>query len=230
MSAAVSNPPPSAHRVVEVEPRRRGRPLSEVVRKNVLRAAIALLEERGFKSLTIEAIAERAGASKVTLYRRWPNKAAIVMEAFLEDVSPRAPFRHTGSALEDLRAQMIAFVKLLRGPHGRWIAGLIAEGVLDDEVNEALRTRWLTHRRAEGVKVVRRAIDLGELPDDTDPELVLDALYGPLYFRLLLGHQTLDARFATSVWESVTRGLRARTSCDQKSGRSSEPRRARDAK
>jgi AcrR family transcriptional regulator len=208
VSAAISEAPARAR--VDVEPRRRGRPLSETVRKNVLRAAIELLEERGFKSLTVESIAERAGASKVTLYRRWPNKAAIVMEAFLADVAPRVPFRHTGSALEDLRAQMIAFVKLLRGPHGRWIAGLIAEGVLDEEVNEALHTRWLVHRRAEGVKVVRRAIDRRELPEGTDPELVLDALYGPIYFRLLLGHAAIDARFAVSVWESVTRGLRAR--------------------
>jgi AcrR family transcriptional regulator len=218
VSAAVSTPAPAASRanVVDVEPRRRGRPLSEIVRKNVLRAAIELLEERDFKSLTIEAIAERAGASKVTLYRRWPNKAAIVMEAFLADVAPRVPFRHSGSALEDLRTQMIMLVRLLRGPRGRWIAGLIAEGVLDAEVNEALRTRWLVHRRAEGLKVVQRAIEQGELAPDVDPDVVLDALYGPIYFRLLLGHRPIDARFATSVWETATRGFRVR-----------EPKRAR---
>jgi len=211
VSAAVSNAPPSARRVVEAEPRRRGRPLSEVVRKKVLRAAIELLEERGFKALTIESIAERAGAGKVTLYRRWPNKAAIVMEAFLADVAPRVPFPHTDSALDDLRTAMMAFVKLVRGPHGRWMAGLVAEGVLDEGVNEALRTRWHAHRRAEGIKVVRRAIANGELPPETDPGLVLDALYGPILFRLLIGHAPIDLRFATSLWETVTRGLGART-------------------
>ena len=143
------------------------------------------------------------------------------MEAFLVDVSPRVPFKHTGSPLDDLRTQMIAFVRLLRGPHGRWIAGLIAEGVLDEEVNEALRTRWLVHRRAEGLRVVRRAIELGELPPHTDPELALDALYGPIYFRLMLGHRPIDARFAVSVWTSVTRGLR----CEPAAG--AKPRRAR---
>jgi AcrR family transcriptional regulator len=188
----------------------RGRPRSEAVRQNVLRAASELLEKKGFKALTIEAIAERAGASKVTLYRWWPGKAAIVMDAFLASISPKVPFRRTGSAIEDLRQQMLAYVRLLSGRTGAVLAGLVAEGVLDAEVGEALRTRWIAARRVEGMKVIERGVAAGEIRTDVDGAAILDALYGPLYFRLLIAHDPLDEAFVESLWTLIGEGLRPR--------------------
>ncbi len=186
---------------------RRGRPRSEEVRARIFQATIELLEERGFKELTIEAIAERAGASKVTLYRWWPGKAALATDAFLGVAGPLAPFGHTDSALVDLREQMVSQMRVLAGRWGKIIAGLIAESVFDPEVREAMRTRWLEPRRAEGRKVVERALVDGELRAGTDPEVVLDALYAPLYWRLLLGHAPLHAAFARQVWSAALLGI-----------------------
>ncbi len=188
---------------------KRGRPRSEAVQENVLRAANQLLDERGFKAMTIEAIAERAGASKVTLYRWWPNKAAIVMEAFLAAYPPSVPHHRSGSAIDGLREQMVAFVTALTGRPGVLLAGLAAEGVLDAEVGDAFRTRWVLPRRVEAAKVLQHGIDAGELRGDLDIELALDALYGPMYYRLLIKHAPLTRAFALALWESVTRGIAA---------------------
>jgi AcrR family transcriptional regulator len=186
---------------------RRGRPRSEEVQSRILRAAIDLLEERGFRELTIEAIAERAGASKVTLYRWWPGKAALATDAFLGLVAPLTPFGHTESALVDLREQMISQVRVLSGRWGEIIAGLIAEAVIDEEVREAMRTRWLEPRRREARKVVERGLVSGEIRAGADPEVVLDALYAPLYWRLLLGHGPLHEGFARQVWATALFGF-----------------------
>jgi AcrR family transcriptional regulator len=190
---------------------RRGRPRSEAVRRKVLQAAVDILESRGFKATTIEAIAERAGASKVTLYRWWPGKAAIATDALLEVMSPAAPFPHTDAPLADLREQMISLVRMLTGRWGAIIAGLVAEGVFDDDVRATMIARWLEPRRAEGRRVIARGQALGEIRADLDAGLVLDALYGPIYLRVLFGHEPLTPDFAARVWDAAVAGLTPRS-------------------
>ena len=77
-------------------PRAPGRPRSERARRAILQAANELLEGGGLVAVTVEAIAERAGVSKATVYRWWPNRAAVVMDGFLSTVSSQVPFPHTG--------------------------------------------------------------------------------------------------------------------------------------
>ena len=202
--------------VVVSKPRGRGRPRSEAVRQNVLHAASSLLDERGFRAMTIEGIAERAGASKVTLYRWWPNKAAIVMDAFLAAVSPKITFHRTNSAINDLREQMISFAVLLRDRQGLTIANLLGEGVHDRELSEAFRDRWLMPRRADALRVLARAVEAGDVRRDIDPHIVLDALYSPFYYRLLIKHGPLSDEFVEETWRTVMRGVvtpEARTRC-----------------
>ncbi len=185
---------------------RRGRPRSERVKHKVLEAAAELLEKRGFKGLTIEAVAERAGASKVTIYRWWPGKAALATDAFLAVLAPLAPFPESRSPLEDLREHIFGLVSVLTGRWGPVTASLIAEGVSDPEVRAAMLARWIEPRRVQARKVVARAIEAGEMHPEVDPEVVLDSLYGPLYLRLLFGHEPLDAAFATQMWKNALAG------------------------
>jgi AcrR family transcriptional regulator len=177
------------------------------VRQAVLEAANALLSERGFKATSLEAIAERAGASKVTLYRWWPNKAAVVMEAFMLAMREAMPYRETASPLSDLREHLIAFCRVLSAKPGAILASLVAEGVFDEELNQALRTRWIAPRRAEASHHLQRAIDAGEMRGDIDLETVLDALYGPLYHRLIVRRAPMTAAFAKDLWRVVSEGL-----------------------
>jgi AcrR family transcriptional regulator len=195
-------------------PRCVGRPRSEACRQRILLATRELLAERGLQNLTIEAIADRAGASKVTVYRWWTHKAAIVLEAMLADTSPRMPYRKSSSPLESLCDQMRSFARFLNGRFGQSLALVIAEGVLDEEVGDAYREHWVKPRRDDARNLLRRAVEVGELPEDVDLEIVLDGLFGPLYHRFLTRHAPLSAAYAESVFRAVMAGVaspRART-------------------
>jgi AcrR family transcriptional regulator len=184
-----------------------GRPRSEASRQRILAAARELLEQRGLRAMTICAIAERAGTSKVTVYRWWSHKAAIVLEAMLSEVSPEMPYKESASPLESLRDQMKSFSSFLNGPNGRLLQSVVAEGVLDAEVGHAYRQHWVKPRRDDARKLLLRAVEAGELGAGTDLEVVLDALFGPLYYRFLIQHARLDAAFAESIFESVMGGV-----------------------
>lgn len=193
-----------------------GRPRSEASRRRILSAARELAEERGLRAMTICAIAERAETSKVTVYRWWPHKAAVVLEAILEEVSPRIPYEDSGSPLESLRDQMRRFAVFLSTRHGRILRSVLAEGVLDAEVGAAYRKHWVKPRREDARALLQRAVDAGEIDAGTDLDVVLDALFGPLYLRFLIEHMPLDADFADATFASVMGGVasahaRART-------------------
>src|SRR5579875_539326 len=170
--------------------RGRGRPRDAAARKRILQAALELLESHAFSEITTEAIAERAGASKATIYRWWPNKAAVLIEALREAVAQELPFPDTGDVRQDIRVQLENFVKLLTGRRGRIFKAFIAAAQSDPEVAIAFRSVWMQPRRAATKAVLQRHQESGRLPADLDLDLVLDLLYGPLYFRLLVGHGT----------------------------------------
>jgi len=187
----------------------RGRPRSERARRAILKAAGELLERDGFTAVTMERIAERAGVSKATIYRWWPNKAAVMTDSFLELVVPDTSPLDTGSAREDLRLRLRGLAHMLAGRSGRFVAALIAESQTDSEVAEALRTHWISVRRRETRPLLRRGIERGELRSDLDLEVAIDALYGPVYWRMLTGYAPLSDDFVDRLVDHVMVGLRA---------------------
>lgn len=189
------------------EAKQPGRPRCPLTHQNILKAARELVNEIGFGSLTIEGIAARAGVGKTTIYRRWPNKASIVLDAFFEEDSPQIAFPNTGNVREDIRRQMRKLIKELNGPLGCKISMLLANGQFDEEMAEAFRARWIEPRRAEAREVIKRGIERGEIRRDVNPEVLLDALYGPIYFRLLGEHEPLTPAFADELAELILSGL-----------------------
>jgi AcrR family transcriptional regulator len=157
--------------------------------------------------MTIEAIAERAKTSKVTVYRWWSHKAAIVLDAMLADVSPIMPYRDSSSPLEALRDQMKSFTRFARSRKARLLVAVLAEGVLDPEVGHAFREHWVRPRRDDARKLIGRAVEAGEIRADLDLEVVLDVLFGPLYYRSLVNHAPLDLAFGERVFDAVIRGM-----------------------
>jgi AcrR family transcriptional regulator len=193
----------------DLEARPPGRPRSERARRAILQAANELLEGEGFAAVTVEAIAERAGVSKATVYRWWPNKAAVMMDGFLSTVSSEVPFPHTGHAREDIRIHMRRLTEAFGGRIGRTVAALIAEGQANPELAEALRSRWLSVRRAEAREILELGIERGELREDLDLEVAVDVLYGPIYYRMLVGHALLGEDFADALADHIFAGLGA---------------------
>jgi AcrR family transcriptional regulator len=183
-----------------------GRPRSEEARRAILRSTLKLLQHIGFPDLTIEAIASEAGVGKATVYRWWPNKAALVVDAFASSTAHKLHFPDTGSVYQDMSLQMKQVIAIFRSRRGRIVAALLGGGQSDPELLEAFRDRFLWPRRREAYKTLRRAIERGELPSKLDLDLVLDILYGSIYMRFLIRHDELSEDYVEQVCRIVLSG------------------------
>src|SRR5271166_6388935 len=183
-----------------------GRPRSEHSRLAILRSTLHLLQRTSFPELTIEAIAADAGVGKTTVYRWWPNKGALVVDAFASLTENKLHFPDTGSVYRDMSLQMNQFLEILRTRRGRMVASLLGAGQSDPELLEAFRERFLRPRRQEAYKTLRRGIERGELPGNLDLDLVLDTLYGAIYMRFLIRHDELSESYVYQVCRLVLDG------------------------
>jgi AcrR family transcriptional regulator len=188
---------------------RRGRARSEKTRQAILEAASDLLLEHGLSSISMDAVADRAGASKATIYRWWPSKELLALDALFSEWETGQPeTRDTGSLAGDLLALTRPWMhRLAAKPYGRVIAALLTRSQSDPEFAEAYRARFVQPRRDEGRLVFVRAIERHEIPADTDIEAAVDLLYGPFYHRLLHGHAALTDRFARTIVAYVVAGV-----------------------
>jgi AcrR family transcriptional regulator len=187
-----------------------GRPRSEHARQAILRSTLKMLQEYGFANFTIEEVADRASVGKATVYRWWPNKGALIADAFASSVTPGLHFPDTGSVGKDVSQQMRQLVKVFNGPQGRMVSAILGAGQSDPELIEAFRERFLMPRRREAYAILRRGIVRGELRRDIDPDLLLDSLYGPIYMRFLIRHDRLTPEFTDRLCALVLAGARPR--------------------
>jgi AcrR family transcriptional regulator len=190
-----------------LSPRGRGRPRDEVARTRILSAALEVLQEVGYSGATTDAIAERAGASKATIYRWWGNKTAVVIEALRKQVAREAPFPDTGDLGTDIHQQLQNFVHFLEGWRGRVFKAFLAAAQSDCAFADSFRADWILPRRAEAKEIFERHQAQGRLHKDMDLDILLDSMYGPIYFRLLAGHAPLDADFARAIGDMTMRSL-----------------------
>ena len=186
--------------------KRPGRPRSEATRRAILTAAIDELTERGYAQLSVEGIAARAGAGKQTIYRWWPSKADVVLDALLDAAASTIAVPDEGSLQADLDAFLVATFRQ-RGQRPV-LVGLMAEALLDPVFAVQFRDRFLMGRRDVLRAVLDRAADRGEIAADVDPEMVLDIVFGVLWYRLLLDHAPLDEAAGQHLAALVTRAAR----------------------
>ena len=190
--------------------RRPGRPRSERARRAILQAAADLLLDEGTAQVSMDAVAERAGVSKATIYRWWPSKERLALDALLEWAATGGSPRDTGSLRGDLLALVRPWVReIRRRPFARVIAALVTAAQSDPAFAEEYRRHFVEQRRAPMRAAFERAIARGEAPADLDVEVALDLIYGPIYHRLLHGHAALTDRFATSAIDLALAGILA---------------------
>ena len=186
----------------------RGRRRSERSHRAILAATQELLLERGYADVTIEGIAARAGVGKQTIYRWWPSRAALVLEAYLagqEAVQPPAEGR---SVREDVRALLEWLIAVLAEPTGGpVVAGLVSDIQRDPLLAEGFRRDVVPARREGMLAALERARERGEIREDADLELAVDALHGAVFYRLLLSGAPLDATFADRLADQMLAGL-----------------------
>ncbi len=184
----------------------RGRPRSEKARVAILRAARALLAEGGPGAVTMEAVAARARVGKPTVYRWWPNRHAVAMAALMDTGAAEGVEASGLTAITALRAQLRAVAKRFATSTGRHVTSMLAASNPESELSKAFRNHFVLARRAEGKALLERAKTDREVRRDVDVEVALDLLYGPLFFRLLMGHAALDESFMDKVLDAAVRG------------------------
>lgn len=175
--------------------KKKGRPRNLETEKSILAASYDLLLENGFGAVTVEKIAERAKVSKATIYKWWPNKAAVVMDGFLSAAMSKLPVPDTGTVVEDIFIQANNLAKFLTSREGKVINELIAEGQSDLKVAEEYRSRYFNPRRLDSRRILERGVQRGELKKGLDLELCIDLIYGPLFYRLLVTGENIEEDF-----------------------------------
>jgi AcrR family transcriptional regulator len=188
----------------------RGRPRSEDSHEAILDAVVALLEQEGYGGVTIESVARQAGVGKQTIYRWWKSKAELVLEAYANHAASKLPMPDKGNLRGDLEWFFCAAFKRLTDISGPTMRGLMADAVYDPEFLEILREVLVAKRREVLLQVLQRGRERGELKPDADLNVMIDLLFGALWYRLLLQHAKLDSRFAKQLVGDVLEGFAPR--------------------
>jgi AcrR family transcriptional regulator len=189
----------------------RGRRRSERSHEAIIAATQQLLVERSYPELTIEGIAARAGVGKQTIYRWWPSKAALVLEAYLagSEAVPLPPEGET--AREDVAVLLGWLIAVLAQPiGGHVVAGLVGDLQHDADLAEGFHRDVVPARRQAMLAALERARARGEIRAEADLELAVDALHGAVFYRLLLSGEPLDDDVANRLAEQALAGLAAR--------------------
>ncbi len=180
------------------------------VRADVLAAAAELLTTVGYDQLSVEDVARRAGVHKTTVYRRWPTKAALTADAAALNSDEAVPIPDTGSIADDLRLLAREVAANIGTESGaRRSRSIAAAAATSDELATAMHDFW-ANRLALSAEIVERAIRRGELPASTDANLIIEAVIGPLWVRLLLTGEPITEELADRVVQLVTDGAMPR--------------------
>jgi AcrR family transcriptional regulator len=175
----------------------------------VLATAAEILRRDGYSRLTIERVAAESGVAKTTIYRRWPTKAALCMELYLEVAGRELQDPDTGNIASDLRHICNMVVRLqTRTVAGPAFIGLIAEALSNPESSASFLAEFAQRRRELTRRVLKRAIHRGEIRAETDVDLVIDTLGGATTFRLLQRHAPLSRKFADALVTLVLSGCK----------------------
>jgi AcrR family transcriptional regulator len=177
------------------------------VRAAVHEAVLDILRGQGFAALTFDAVAERSGVHRTTLYRRWSSRAALVADALAEHSAERVPIPDTGSLETDLRAFARSVRSAVAARSGRAIVSALADPAVAEELADVNQRFWSTRLEASRV-LAERAIARGELAPGTDPSFLIEAVGGPIWFRIFVMGRRADDAFVDRVVDAVARGLR----------------------
>jgi AcrR family transcriptional regulator len=181
----------------------RGRPRDPRTRAAILAAARTLLERGGLTAVTIEAIAAKAGVSRPTIYRYWPNAPAVAMAAFLEASGAPAAGKTSRSPLAALRAQLHGVADAFAAPAGRSVAAMVAAAQSETELAKAFRNEFITSNRDAARLLLERCIAEQLFAPPADIDLALDLVFGPLFYRLLMGHAPITRGFVDQLLDAV---------------------------
>lgn len=180
-----------------------GRPRSEAAHTAALSAAWDGLRQLGFRRLTMEGIARRAGISKATVYRWWSNKAALVLEAVNTGTDRYPEFGHSDNTREALRQEVRGVIRYFKTEAGSAFLDLASESRFDSSLAHALSQQFVTSRREATRQVLADAAARGHVRDDVDVDTLMDMVWGAIYYRFLILHDLPPLKFADQLVEQL---------------------------
>jgi AcrR family transcriptional regulator len=205
----VSDPVVGAPDAPAATERPRGRPRSAIADQAIREAAVDLFAERGFEGFSVEDVAERAGVGKATVYRRYPTKVDLVVEAAACLAANEIAFPDTGNLRDDARELARALIAAFKSsPAGRVMPAMAFERRRYPELDARYR-KFLADRKARTRAVLRRAVERGELPRDTDVGVMSSMLVGPIFHRLMITQEPLNDAFVDALVDALLRGFGA---------------------
>lgn len=179
------------------------------VRDAVRQATLAELAEHGYQGLSVENVAQRSGVHKTTVYRRWGSAQGLIADALELAADEAWPVPDTGSLREDLRGIVrlvqTGFADPAMGPVS---SAFVAAAVQDEAAAEALHA-FFAARHEQSARVVRRAVERGELPASVDAEEVIRVAVAPVYYRLFVSHEPVTEADAVRAADAALAAARA---------------------
>jgi AcrR family transcriptional regulator len=189
----------------------RGRQRSSESEEAILTATLQLLMEKPLRDITVEAIAAKAGVGKMTIYKWWPSKAYVALDAFREKMNKVIVIPDTSDVERDLAELLHSLMRFYSSSTGRIFGQFLAESQSDPEFAALFRERFLNPRREACGELLDRAIKRGEIDPTLDREVVLDLIFGPMVLRLMAGHGPLGKTEADAMISILLRGIGRRT-------------------
>ena len=184
-------------------------PVTET-RRRVIAATNDLIDRHTYRAVTIDAVARASGVSKSTIYRHWPSRQVLVLEAFNHKTELMTNVPDSGDAFADLRSYVARLASCLDfGGAASTVSGLIGDALADEEFARLFRATIVRGRRRAFGEIVRRGQRRGQIRSDIDAGVVVDALYGAIHHRLLLTRQPFDQPFVDALADFAVRGLSA---------------------
>jgi AcrR family transcriptional regulator len=182
-----------------------GRPRSAQADEAIAHAALALLAEAGFEGVTVEAVAQRAGVARTTVYRRYPGKPELLISVLAHACRAPVDDLDTGSVVGDLTAVAEGLHHALTSTDlGRALPAVIAAAAQHPDVAAAHRT-YVASRRRVALAAVARGIQRGEVDPEVDPDLLVDLVVGPVFHRQFMSRRPVGDGW---IAETVTRAVR----------------------
>jgi len=187
----------------ETASNRRGRPRSAETTASILESAYALMATTGLAATSIDAVARHSNVSKMTIYKWWPSREALLIDAFLNHASLLLPLPTSGTAANRVRSHAAAYAKALQGEFGKVQLAVISECISKTGSAQIFYDRYLSHRRTALVELIAAGQRDGSVEADGTPEDLYDAIYGSLFYRYVFGIKPVSPAQARNLVETI---------------------------
>lgn len=186
---------------------RRGRPRSVETSNAILESAYVLMASTGLAATTIDAVARHSGVSKMTIYKWWPSREALLIDAFLQHAAQMLPLPpvSSGSPAARARRHAAAYAEALQGEFGKVQLAVISECISKTGSAELFYARYLQFRRDALVEMIAAGQNDGSILAEGPAEDLYDAIYGSLFYRYVFGIRPITPAYASNLVDLVLR-------------------------